>query len=62
MKKYFLAFDFYNKHINRFYHCVTLIDLDKTNIVDFAKEQIKNEFEDIDPESVTIKITSFNLV
>lgn len=60
MKKYFMYFDFYNSSINKFYFGVVTVDLSEFQLIDLAKQIITDNFEDIDPESVTIRISAFN--
>jgi len=60
MKKYFLAFDFYDRNINKFFFGIITVDLGEISLPEIAKDVIKEKFTDIDSESVTIKITSFN--
>jgi len=60
MKKYFLAFDLYNKDINKFYFGVVSMDLGVRHLAEIAKEIISDNFPDISPEDVTIKITALN--
>jgi len=59
MKKYFLAFDFYNSDLNKFHHLIITADLGKEHVIDIAKDIISNDFN-IDPLTVTIKITALN--
>lgn len=60
MKDYFLAFDFYNHEINKFYYGVVSIDLKTQTLTEVAEEIIRDRFYRISPHDVTIKITAFN--
>ena len=60
MKTYFMYFDFYNRWINKFYFGVVTVDLSEVQLIDLAKQIITDNFKDIDPESVTIKVSTFN--
>ena len=62
MNKYFLAFDYYNQDINKFYFGIVEIDLLETKLINLAGEIIKNKHLGIDVKSLTIKINAFNNV
>jgi len=62
MKQYFLAFDFYSEElgIDKFSYGINSIDLNKQHIDEVAKQIIRDNFVDICPDSVTIKVTALN--
>lgn len=59
MKTYFLAFDFHNSSINKFYYGVVEEDFNKRSLEEVCIEIIK-ENTDIDPANVTISVKAFN--
>jgi hypothetical protein len=60
MKQYFLNFDFFNSEINKFYFGVVTFDLSTGKLIDLAKTIITDNFENIDPEKVTIRVNVLN--
>ena len=60
MKQYFLNFDFFNSEINKFYYGVVTVDLSKDELGDLVNKIITDNFEDIDPEKVTIRVNALN--
>jgi len=60
MKYYFLAFDFYNKNINKFWYGVIKSDINKQNLPEIVEQIIIDNFNDICPEDITMKVTAFN--
>ena len=62
MKKYFLAFDFHNRYIDKFYYGIVSADRNTKSLKELAKQIIKDNYSDICPEEVTIKVTAFNNV
>lgn len=60
MKKYFMNFDFFNLTLNKFYFGIVTVDLSEIHLVDLAKQIITDNFEGIDPKTVTIRINAFN--
>jgi len=59
MKDYFLAFEYYNRDINKFYFGVVTIDFTKRTLMDVASEIIDEKHGKISSD-MTIKVTAFN--
>jgi len=59
-RQYFLAFDFYNRDINKFNFGVVTVDLSKNDIKDVCRQIVKDSFNDIEVLNLTIKVTALN--
>lgn len=57
---YFMAFDFYDSRINKFWSGIVEMDLTTDNMIDLAKERAKEALPHYDMSNVTIKILAFN--
>ncbi len=62
MKKYFLQFDFYNRDINKFYFGIVTVDLNTTELMDLCQQIIRDNYSDICPLDVQIKVNSLSNV
>ena len=60
MKTYFVQFDFWNEEVNKFNYSIVSVDLNNTDITAVCRDLIEENFDGIDPNSVTIKINAFN--
>lgn len=58
--EYFMAFDFYDSKINKFWSGIVDIDLRTENMIDVAKKKAKETLPYYDCENITIKIIAFN--
>jgi len=60
-KQYFLQFDFWDGiDINKFYFGCVTVDLKEFELIDACKQIIRDNFKDIDPEGVEIKVNALN--
>ena len=62
MKQYFLQFDFWGRGINKFYFGCVTADLKEMELIEVCKQVIRDNFADISPEEVTIKVNTLNNV
>ena len=46
--------------INKYFFGMVTVDFSEVELVDLAKQIIIDNFEGIDPETVTIKVTALN--
>lgn len=57
---YFIAGNFHNKEINKFFYGIVTVDLKKKSLPEIANNFIDKNFEDINSSDILISITSFN--
>lgn len=62
MKSYFISFDFWNRDFNKFHSGIIKADLRREDFYDVVKNVIRDNYPEIDPDSVTISVKSFNNV
>lgn len=59
--RYFLAFDFFDRNINKFWSGIVEMDLTKDKMLELAREKVKEVLPYYgDADEVSIKITAFN--
>jgi len=62
MKTYFMNIEFYNRFINKFAFFTVRLDLDEVELIDIAKDYIRENFDDLCVDDLTINIKTFNKV
>lgn len=60
--EYFISLEFSNNDVNKFLYTIRPVDIETTDLVDFAKECISLSFPAIDLDTITIRINAFNRV
>ena len=59
MKTYFLAFDFFNDDISKYWYGIVEMDLKKDKLNDVARKKVKEVLPNYE-QGVNIKIIAFN--